>query len=233
MQNFQQKAKEVSTDKQVQKKDEQQQIAVYKCSNCGATFSDTDKFCAECGMGLKGNSCVFCGEATQPNHEICHSCGQNLLTELCSFCGGKMTPDEAFCSDCGNPRTGIICSCCNTLNFRSFCRKCNSPLNELAYEALEEARKDQKVYKAVAIAQELVELEQLLNDLSGCEAADRVETNINEIPEISEENRELLNQYKDLLTTFRQHDGRGGACPHPDETVHFPNPNQNPRKVFQ
>jgi len=199
MQYSQQKTKETSADKQVQKQAEKQHIAACKCPNCGATNSAADKFCSECGMGLKGNSCVHCGAATQPNHEICHACGRNLQAELCSFCGGKMTPDDVFCSDCGNPRTGIICSCCNTLNFRSFCRKCNTPLNELAHEALEEARKDQKVQKAVAIAQELEELEQFLQELEGKEEAMPPE-----LPKISEENRELVNQYKDLMATFRQ-----------------------------
>ena len=195
MSNFQQKDKEAGTDKQVQKQAEKQDVVAHKCPNCGGTHSDADKFCSECGIGLKGNSCLHCGAATQPNYEICPVCGHNLQAELCSFCGEKMMPDDAFCSGCGNPRTGIICSGCGSLNFRSFCRKCNAPLNALAYEALEEAQKDPKVQKVATIALELEELEQFLREAE--------EAMPPELPQISKENRELVNQYKDLLTTFR------------------------------
>ena len=78
MSNYLQKTKSVCADKQVQKKADKQHFVAYKCSNCGAAHSATDKFCSECGMGLKGNSCVYCGAATQPNHEICHACGRYL-----------------------------------------------------------------------------------------------------------------------------------------------------------
>ena len=175
MSNFKQKDKEIGADKQVQKQAEKQQVVVYKCQNCGGTHSAADKFCSECGMGLKGNSCLHCGAATHPNHEICLACGHYLQAELCSFCGEKMAPGDAFCSGCGNPRAGIVCSDCSTLNFRSFCRKCNAPLNALAYEALEEARKDPKVQKVAAIALELEELEQFLREETE-EAQEKTET---------------------------------------------------------
>ena len=193
--NLQQQQTQIQTAK---KQVEKQELTAYKCPNCGAAYSAADNFCSECGMGLKGNSCVHCGAETKPNWEICPACGRNLQAELCSFCGGKMTPDDAFCPDCGNPRTGIMCASCNTLNFRSFCRKCNAPLNALAQQALEEARKDPKVQKAIAIAQELEELEQILLSMAEEEAAPP------ELPEISEEDRALVNQYKDLLAAFRQ-----------------------------
>ncbi|GHT34448.1 hypothetical protein FACS189434_10610 [Bacteroidia bacterium] len=179
------------------KKAVKEQITAYKCTSCGAAHSPADKFCAECGMGLNGNSCVHCGAETQPNWEICTQCGGNLQAELCSFCGGKMTPDDAFCPECGNPRTGIVCPSCSTLNYRSFCRKCNTPLNALAQEALEEVRKNPKFQQAIAIAQELEELEQYLLTAAEDEAAPP------ELPELSEENKELVNQYKDLLAAFR------------------------------
>lgn len=191
MQNFQEKEQEVAASKQ--KTAEKQQVTSYKCANCGATHSANDKFCSECGMGLKGNSCVHCGAETQPDWEICPACGHNLQAELCSFCGGAMDENSAFCPECGNPRTGIVCPGCHTLNFRSFCRKCNSPLNEQAQQALEAARKDPKVQQAIVIAQELAELEEFL--LAPAED----ETAPPEIPELSEEDRRLVDQYKDLL----------------------------------
>ncbi len=197
MQNAQHKAQETNKSESVQKTAESQQVTSYKCSNCGAAHSENDKFCSECGMGLKGNSCTHCGAATKPEYEICPECGRNLQAELCSFCGGEMDADSAFCPECGNPRTGIICGQCQTLNFRSFCRKCNAPLNEQAQQALAAAKSDPKFQKAVALAEELAELEEFL--LSQPE--DEVEPP--EIPELSEENRQLIDQYKDLLSTLR------------------------------
>jgi predicted amidophosphoribosyltransferase len=221
MHNFQQKVEEVSADKQVMKQAETQHVTACECPNCGGAYTAADKFCSECGMGLKGNSCLHCGAATQPNWEICPACGHNLQAELCSFCGGKMTPDDAFCPECGNPRTGIICSSCHTLNYRSFCRKCNAPLNSLAHEALEEARKDPKVQKAIAIAQELEELEQLLSEMA------KEESTPPELPQISEENRELANQYKDLLAAFRGQKPQEKA-----DEAETPKPAPKPKTVF-
>ena len=197
MQNPQQKAQELSTSKAAQKTAEVHQITAYKCPNCGATHSESDKFCSDCGMGLKGNSCVHCGAPTKPNHEICLECGRNLQAELCSFCGEKMDANSAFCPECGNPRTGIVCNQCHTLNFRSFCRKCNAPLNAQAQQALEEAKADPRFQKALALAEELAELEEYLLSTSDDEAAPP------EIPELSEENQQLISQYKNLLSTFR------------------------------
>ncbi|GHT52763.1 hypothetical protein AGMMS49982_13840 [Bacteroidia bacterium] len=170
---------------------------VHKCSNCGSAVSQKDKFCPECGMGLKGNLCQHCGVATEPQWEICPACGHNLVAELCSFCGAGMTENDSFCPECGNPRTGIICNECKTLNFRSFCRKCNAPLNAQALQALQDAKKDPKFQKALALAEELAELEEfILSETAEGKAPP-------EIPELSEENKELVNQYKDLLAAFR------------------------------
>ncbi len=198
MQNFQEKAQEQTASKPVRQTADKQEATVYKCPNCGATHAANDRFCSECGMGLKGTSCAHCGAETQPNWEICPACGHNLQAELCSFCGSAMDADNAFCPECGNPRTGIMCPGCQTLNFRSFCRKCNAPLNAQAQAALEEARKDPKVQKAIALVEELAELEAFL-----FAPAEEEEAVPPEIAELSEENRRLVDQYKDLLAAFR------------------------------
>lgn len=192
-----QHAQEEEIRQKAKKKTETYAAESYKCGNCGAHYGANDRFCSECGMALGGNTCPHCGAATQPDREICDVCGGNLSAGECSFCGGAMGPDDAFCPECGNPRTGIVCDGCHTLNFRSFCRKCNTPLNEAARQALSEARKDPKVKKAVALARELEELQQILTAYAEEEGA------VPELPEISAENKELLDQYKDLLAVFR------------------------------
>ncbi len=123
-----------------------------------------------------------------------------------------MEADSAFCPECGNPRTGIVCPGCRTLNFRSFCRKCNTPLNAQAQEALAEARKDPKVQQVIAIVRELAELEAFI--LSPPEAGAAPP----EIPELSAENCELINQYKELLAAFRGQELQEKAEEKPVET---------------
>ena len=197
MQKSQPKTEEAVANKSIKKAIETRSTILYKCRNCGTAYSECDKFCSECGMSLKGNSCIYCGAATKPNYEICPDCGKNLQAELCSFCGCGMEIDNSFCPECGNPRTGIICGECQTVNYRNFCRKCNAPLNELAQSALAAANADPIFQKTLALAGELTELEELLRSQSNEESEQP------ELPEISEENRKLIDQYKEILSTFR------------------------------
>lgn len=210
-----QHAQEEVRQQQSKKKTEAKAATSYKCPNCGTAHGANDKFCPECGMGLGGGTCTRCGAATQPDWEICPECGGNLSAGLCSFCGGTMTHGDAFCPECGNPRTGIVCGNCQTLNFRNFCRKCNSPLNEAAQEALALARNDPKVLKAVAIAREMEELEQILASFTEEEEEPPV------LPEITAGNKELESLYKNLLDSFR-----GREVPIP--TVETPGPETPP-----
>ena len=89
---------------------------------------------------------------------ICPVCGCPA-TSNCTFCGSEMSMGEMFCPECGNPRGGITCPECGTLNFRSFCRKCNHPLNPMALYAVEQAKADPRYQRALKIAQEMQELE--------------------------------------------------------------------------
>ena len=135
----------------------------------------------------------------------CHSGDKGLHAELCSFCGASMEADDFFCPDCGNPRTGIICPDCNTLNFRSFCRKCNRPLNEMAMQEMQKAKKDPVFQEMLALAQELADLEeQILNTVS------------EEFPvELSEADKKLIQQYKDLFSGSGSLEGMQVARPEP------------------
>lgn len=193
MENYtsQQKSQSIEETKTLIKTEEVFEVQLYKCHNCGATHSSSDRFCSECGAGLKINSCKNCGASVEPDMEICPECGQNLLSETCSFCGEKINSQDAFCPECGNPRVGLTCPNCNTLNFRSFCRKCNTPLNDLAKQALALAKNDPSVKKTYLLIKELAELEKYILE----------ETEDNK--QLSEEDIQLIEQHKELLNLFR------------------------------
>ncbi len=192
----QQKEKTVEQS-QTKQQPTREEMSVSVCSNCGALLSAGDKFCAECGLNVNENKCPTCGNEIEPSWEICKICGQNLNMEVCSFCGQLTSAEDVFCTECGNPRHGITCPNCQTLSFRSFCRKCNTPLNNLANLALQEARNDVRVKQAVLIVQELLEIEEYLDAI-----ADDVDE-APEAPQISEEDRMVVNQYRDILAAFR------------------------------
>ena len=103
-------------------------------------------------------ACPFCGSAVEPDYEICPACGHKLV-EYCTFCGANMTANDIDCPECGMPSEGITCPDCGTLNFRSFCRKCNRPLSRAARKAVEKAKADPKVQEAVSILVKMAELE--------------------------------------------------------------------------
>ncbi len=91
----------------------------------------------------------------------------NTTDTVCSFCGSEMDEDDKFCPDCGNSREGIRCPSCGNLSRRSFCSTCNAPLNELAQQAIKDAKTDAAFLRAESIAAELHELEQKIQSLAG------------------------------------------------------------------
>lgn len=103
-------------------------------------------------------TCPYCGSAVEPDYEICPVCGHKLV-EYCTFCGANMAATDIDCPECGMPSEGITCPDCGTLNFRSFCRKCNRPLSRAARKAVEKAKADPKVQEAVSILVKMAELE--------------------------------------------------------------------------
>ena len=89
----------------------------------------------------------------------CPYCGESVDTHL-ELCPARMVPGEKFCSECGNGISGIKCPKCGTLNFRSFCKKCNEPLDDLAQEAIQQAEADPVYQKVRKLAQEIEEVAQ-------------------------------------------------------------------------
>ncbi len=191
--NQKQQTQQKQSQKAEIKTQESHAIQEYRCKKCGASYSGNDRFCSECGCSLNSATCPACGAETKPGTELCLQCGQNLLLEICSFCGNSVSSTDLFCSECGNPRSGITCPNCMTLNFRSFCQKCDAPLNEQARQALFLAKQDPMVKKTATLVEELAQLEEYI--LS--------QTQETKKGQLSEEDLNLVNEHKELLASIR------------------------------
>lgn len=93
-----------------------------------------------------------------PSGSVNDACG------TCSFCGAAIEADERFCPDCGSSRDGIRCPGCGTVSKRSFCSRCNTPLNDIAREAVRRAKADPAFQRAEQLAAELAELERQIEN---------------------------------------------------------------------
>lgn len=193
--------------------DAPQSTAGSVCPNCGAQTESGQKFCEDCGCPLGMCQCAQCGHALEPGLALCPYCGAPTDHTHCSFCGEPMDDDEIFCSSCGNPRRGIVCPTCSTVNYRSFCRSCNTPLNEMAQEAIEKARRHPAVQRARQLNEEMErlqkEMEQLLQEYSTPGPADgREEATggsssalppFDDEPQMTEEDRKQLERFYNLI----------------------------------
>ena len=125
-----------------------------------------------------------------------------------------MEPEDQFCCECGGPRRGITCPICGTLNFRSFCSHCNTPLDDLARAEVEKAQRDPVYKKAVSLAEQMAELEEQImaaerearmpddsGDFDIEEEEEVEELDFETVMELSEEDKKLMEQYHQLLGT--------------------------------
>lgn len=214
--------KELHQEKQLYREQQARQEAAAPggpgvCANCGATVAAGAAFCEECGAPQGAHECVSCGAAIDPGLAICPRCGHPATTR-CTFCGSEMSAGEAFCPECGNSRSGIVCPHCNTLNFRSFCRSCNAPLNPLALYAIEQAKADPRYQRACAIAEELADMEDemaQLQSLIAREQARAAEPLLQVDTEVSEETRRLLDEFERLSREASPVKKRPAAAPAP------------------
>lgn len=202
-----------SDDKQYQEKQQEQYLQkqpvetrkhrALKCRRCGSMYDEGDLYCPECGERLDGRHCSYCGAELTPTCEICPKCGKPTDTQHCSFCGAPFESDEPFCSECGSPRGGIVCPDCGTRSFRSFCPHCNRPLNDNALTAMEQAKKDPKFQRVLALNQEMAEMERYLLDfkqeIEQAMAEAEAEAEAPDAPGLSTEGEKLQAQYAELM----------------------------------
>ena len=175
-----------------------------KCARCGAAYDEGALYCPECGEPLGGGRhCAYCGAELTATCEICPKCGKPTDALHCSFCGAPFEGDEPFCSECGSPRGGIVCPDCGTRSFHSFCPHCNRPLNDNALLAVEQARKDPKFQRVLALNQEMAEMERYLLDfkqeIEQAMAEAEAEAEAPDAPGLSAEGEKLQAQYAELM----------------------------------
>lgn len=193
-----------------------------QCSQCGASVEPGQHFCEECGNPIGANKCPHCHQTVDLNFALCPHCGYPLHTGVCSFCGETLDEDESFCSSCGNPRKGISCPTCGTLNFRSFCRHCNTPLNELAQKAMEKARKHPIIARTKTLAKELQELQQCIEKMLDevCDDQDKAVLPDEQEQHVSNLDLLLLDKYKRLFANANMSIKKtsGSFCPQKTES---------------
>lgn len=126
-----------------------------------------------------GKKCHNCGTSIDSRFEICPVCGIKLVS-YCTFCGADMDRSDTECPECGMPAGGIRCTECGTLNHRSFCSKCNTPLTRAAQRAVQKALEDPKVKEAAELCARLAELEAELEEASAGGDAPEVDEPLSE-----------------------------------------------------
>lgn len=188
------------------------------CHNCGAPLEHGARFCEECGAPVGGGACTACGAAIEPGMEICPVCG-HPLTSACTFCGSPMPAGASECPECGNSRQGIVCPDCHVLNFRSFCRKCNRPLNPMALYALEQAKQNKHVLRAVKLREDIAQADEEIAQLEAALAMPEPEPErtLDASARVSDAARRLLDEFASLDVAAPQTES-APAAPAPSVT---------------
>ena len=110
-----------------------------------------------------------------------------------------MEEEDAFCVECGGAVSGRPCPKCGTISHRSFCPRCNAPIDELAMQALEEAQRDPRFQRACKLAQELAEIEDAIAKLD-----EQDENTVESLTrELDEADRALAMRYQHLCEVVK------------------------------
>lgn len=149
--------------------------------------------------------CPNCHAVVKSDYELCPQCGHPLHTGTCTYCGAPMEAEDLFCGECGGSRKGVTCPQCGVLNFRSFCRNCNAPLDELAQEEMERAKNDPVFGRMLTLAKRLAELEDKMREAASetVEVEEKVEeervADFSQMAELTAEEKALVEQYKQMM----------------------------------
>ena len=126
-------------------------------------------------LAYNGTKCPNCNRTIEGDYELCPYCGYRLHSDHCTFCGAPMDNDDLFCGECGGSIKGIPCPNCGTLSFRSFCPKCNQPVDALGREELQKAKQDPLFQCITALAEEI---EDAIEDKTSTPNEDRLSPEI-------------------------------------------------------
>lgn len=102
-----------------------------------------------------GGVCDYCGASYSSTAQICPECGMSVGRNRCTFCGNEMAPGFTECPSCGASADGVECPNCGTINFRNFCRSCNSPITPRGSQAIARFKADPKFKEAEKINDKL------------------------------------------------------------------------------
>jgi membrane protease subunit (stomatin/prohibitin family) len=74
-----------------------------RCSKCGASISQSSRFCPLCGDSLQQNlrPCPACSTLNSSTSKFCSNCGAEMAAAQCAKCGASLPAGSKFCNDCG------------------------------------------------------------------------------------------------------------------------------------
>ncbi len=105
--------------------------------------------------------CPNCNKKVDRGYELCPHCGYRLHSSHCTYCGAPMSGEDLFCGECGGNSKGTPCPSCGTLSFRSFCPKCNSPVDEIGEAELEKVKSDPLFQRICSLTEKIIEVGEL------------------------------------------------------------------------
>ncbi len=74
-----------------------------KCGKCGASTTQSSKFCPSCGESLQQTTkpCPECSTQNPAASRFCSNCGASIAARKCGKCGAELQRTSKFCNECG------------------------------------------------------------------------------------------------------------------------------------